>query len=110
MENIWGRYFPKFHQKETRLYTLYTLAQSVAAVPNLWITSIKYFKYGRTSSMAQLVELARTHHYSTFSLYSSEELEEAIAVFTHRIRNEFEDANRIHWYDENVLFVIREED
>ena len=109
-KNIWGRYFPKFHQKETRLYTLHTLAQSVTAVPNLRLNSIKYFKYGRTSSLAQLVERARAHHYSTFSLYSSEELEEAIAVFTHMIRNEFEDANRIHWYDENVLFVIREED
>lgn len=109
MVNIWGRHFPKFHQKETRLYTLYTLAQSVAAVPNLRINSIKYFKYGRTSSLVQLVERARAHHYSTFSLYSSEELEEAITAFRQKIRNEFEDVNHIHWHDENVLFIIRKE-
>ena len=109
MVNIWGQYFPKFHQKETRLYTLYLLAQSVAIAPNLRINMIKYFKYERTSSLAQLVERVRAHHYSTFSLYSSEELEEAIEAFTQRIRNEFEDANRIHWYDENILFVIRKE-
>ena len=108
-ENIWGRYFPEFHQKETRLYTPDTLTQSVAAVPNLRIKSNEYFKYGRTSSLAQLVERARAHHYSTFSLYPSEELEEAIAAFTQKIRNEFEDAHLIHWFDENILFVIRKE-
>ncbi len=107
--NIWGRYFPKFHQKETRLYTPDTLTQSVAAVPNLRIQSIEYFKYGRMSSLAQLVERAKAHHYSTFSLYSSEELEEAIAAFTQKIRHEFEDVPRIHWFDENILFVIRKE-
>jgi len=107
--NIWGRYFPEFHQKETRLYTPDTLTQSVVAVPNLWIKSIEYFKYGRTSTLAQLVERVRAHHYSTFSLYSSEELEEAIAGFTQKIRNEFEEAHRIRWFDENVLFVIRKE-
>ncbi len=109
MVNIWGRYFPKFHQKETRLYTLYTLAQSVAAVPSLRIYLIKYFKYGRTSSLAQLVERARAHHYSTFSLYSSEELEEAITGFRQKIMNEFEDVDRIHWHDENILLEIRKE-
>ena len=106
-KNIWGRYFPKFHQKETRLYTLDTIMQSVAAVPNLWIKSVEYFQYGRTSTLAQLVERARAHHYSTFSLYSPEELERAIAGFMQKIRNEFEDAHRIRWFDENVLFVIR---
>jgi ubiquinone/menaquinone biosynthesis C-methylase UbiE len=109
MVNIWGRYFPKFHQKETRLYTLHTLAQSVATVPNLQIKSIKYFKYRRKSSLAQLVERARAHHYSTFSFYSLEELEEAIALFTQKIMNDFKDAYRIHWYDEYALFIIRKE-
>jgi len=107
--NIWGRYFPKFHQKETRLYTTDILAQAVAAVPNLWIKSIEYFQYGRTATLAQLEERARAHHYSTFSLYSSEELEEAVAGFMKKIRNEFEDTHRIRWFDENVLFVIRKE-
>ena len=108
--NIWGRYFPKFHQKETRLYTLDALKQSIAAVANLSIESIEYLKYERMSTLAQLVERARAHHYSTFFLYSPEELEEAIAGFTQKIRNEFEDTQRIHWLDENVLLIIRKED
>ena len=106
--NIWGQYFPKFHLKETRLYTLDTLIQLVA-VSNLCIKSIKYFKYGRTSTLAQLVKRVRDHHCSTFSLYPSEEMEKAITGFKQNIRNEFEDTNQIHWLDENVLFVVQKE-
>ena len=109
-KNIWGRYFPKFHEKETRLYTLGALKQSIVAVENLAIESIEYFEYERISTLAQLVERARAHHYSTFFLYSPEELEEAIAGFRQKIRNEFEDTQRIHWLDENVLLIIRKED
>lgn len=64
--NIWGRYFPKFRQKEARLYTLDALKQSIAAVANLAIESIEYLEYERMSTLAQLVERARAHHYSTF--------------------------------------------
>ncbi len=107
--NIWGQCFPKFHQKETRLYTLNTLRQTVAAVPALWIKSTKFLKYKRTSALAQLVERVKATHYSTFSLYSPEELEEAIAGFAQNIENEFNGGPWIHWFDENVLFVIRKE-
>jgi ubiquinone/menaquinone biosynthesis C-methylase UbiE len=106
--NIWGRYFPKFRQKETRLYNPDTLTQLVAA-SNLRIKSMEYFKYGRISTLAELIKRAREHHYSTFSLYSSEELEKAITGFKQNIRNEFEDTNQIHWFDENTLFVVRKE-
>ena len=108
--NIWGRYFPKFHQKETRLYTLDALKHAVAAVANLALESIEYFQYERMSTLAQLVERARAHHYSTFFLYSPAELEEAITGFTQKMRDKFEDTQRIRWFDENVLFIIRKED
>ena len=85
------------------------MTQSVAAVPNLHIMSIEYFKYGRTATLAQLLKRARSHHYSTFSLYSPEELEEAMAGFKQNIGNEFEDTKQIHWFDENVLLVIRKD-
>jgi ubiquinone/menaquinone biosynthesis C-methylase UbiE len=107
--NIWGQYFPNFHLKETRLYTLDTLMELVAA-SNLHVKSIEYFKYGRISTLTRLVKRARDHHYSTFSLYLPEEMEEAITRFKQNIRIEFEDTNQIRWLDENVLFVVRKED
>jgi len=107
--NIWGRYFPEFHQKETRLYTLNALTQAVAAVPTLGIKSIEFFKYQRTSTSAKLIELVGANHYSTFALYSSGEMEKATAGFVQRIANKSNGGHWIHWFDENLLFVIRKE-
>jgi ubiquinone/menaquinone biosynthesis C-methylase UbiE len=105
--NIWGRYFPEFHQKETRLHTLNTMARIINAVPGMWLQSIEYFKYRRLSSLSELEKRIRSHHYSTFFLYPVDELEKAIEKFKKTIGRVYEDINRIHWHDENVLFIIR---
>jgi hypothetical protein len=58
------------------------------------------------SALQELVQRARAHHYSTFVLYSLEELEKAIIGFISNIRNNFKDEAKIQWIDENVMFVI----
>ncbi len=107
--NIWGRYFPEFCRKETRLYKLNTFRQTMVAVPALRVKSIEYFRYERISTLEQLVERARAHHYSTFWLYSPKELEEAIKEFRRNVEYHFKDIHRVKWLDENALFVIRKE-
>lgn len=107
--NIWGQCFPEFCRKETRLYTLTTIMKAVMSVPVLRTESIKFFKYKRVFTLEQLVKRARAHHYSTFHLYSPEELEEAIAGFVQNIKRQFNDAHRVSWFDEMTLFVIRKE-
>jgi ubiquinone/menaquinone biosynthesis C-methylase UbiE len=105
--NIWGKYFPHFRQKETRLYTMEALQDSVESIPDLAVEAIVSFAYHRRSNISQLVQRARAHHYSTFYFYSPEEMEEAIRVFSQNITNHFGDTQHIHWFDENVLFIIR---
>ncbi|HEX9896350.1 MAG TPA: class I SAM-dependent methyltransferase [Dehalococcoidales bacterium] len=105
--NIWGRYFPRFHQKETRLYTLNKMTKTINAVPGMWLQSVEYYKYRRLSSLSELEKRIRSHHYSTFSLYTMDELEKAIGKFKKKIGGAYEDVHRIHWHDENILFVIR---
>ena len=107
IRNIWGRYFPMFNRKESRLYRLNRFTETVAEVPNLHIESVEYYKYARMSTLAQLIDRARSRYYSTFSLYTPEDLEEAIEGFRKNIERKFKDLNRVHWFDENTLFVIR---
>ena len=104
--NIWGRYFPMFNHKETRLYTLNKFVRTVEVVPNLHLETIEYYKYGRESNLKQLIKLVRSSHYSTFSLYSYQELEEALKKFTRNIKIDFKDDKKVHWFDENILFVL----
>jgi ubiquinone/menaquinone biosynthesis C-methylase UbiE len=105
--NIWGRYFPEFHQKETRLYTLGVITKTINSVAGIWLQSIEYFKYRRLCSIVELENKIRSHHYSTFFLYSIDELEQAIDTFKKNIEQIYHDIHRIDWYDENVLFVVR---
>ena len=106
IRSIWGRYFPMFNRKESRLYSLNRFTETVAEVPNLHIESVEYYKYARMSTLAQLIDRARSRYYSTFSLYTPEDLEEAIEGFRNNIERKFKDLNRVHWFDENTLFVI----
>ena len=105
--NIWGRYFPQFNQKENRLYTLRGLKRAIEGVDDLVTESIASFLYNRISDLGQLLERASSHHYSTFLLYSTEELFQAILGFTTNIMSAYGDTQQIHWYDENSLFIIR---
>jgi hypothetical protein len=52
---------------------------------------------------------ARAHHYSTFVLYSPEELEKAITGFVKNIKHHFKDVQRVVWLDEYALFTIRKD-
>ncbi len=108
--NIWGAHFPDFIQKETRLYTLGAITKALDSVRGMWLQSIEYFKYGRLASLIELERKVRSHHYSTFFLYTLDELEKAIDQFRDNINRVYQDIQRIRWYDENVLFVARKVD
>jgi len=107
--SIWGLYFPRFAEKEDRLYESYVMHDVVASVPGLTLERIKPFRYARQSSLNRLVEQAMTHHYSTFSLYGAEEFEESLEGFKENIRGRYVNLEIIDWYDENVLVEIRKE-
>jgi len=105
--NIWGEYFPKFHEKETRLYELSGLREELKEVPILNLESIEYFRYTREAKLEWLITQAINHHYSTFYLYDEKEFEEALKKFSKNIAREYKDPDKIIWNDENIMLVIR---
>lgn len=106
-KNIWGLYFPGFNEKETRLYTLDMMKEAIAGASGIVIESIVFFAYSRAATLEELLERAESHHYSTFSLYLPAELEEALKAFSIKIQDQFEDPGKVHWFDENILFIIK---
>jgi ubiquinone/menaquinone biosynthesis C-methylase UbiE len=105
--NVWGMYFPAFHQKETRLYTMDVIMKTITSISNMWLQSVEFFRYNRLASLWELEKKVRSHHYSTFFLYSMDELENAICRFKKKMSRVYGDVHRIQWFDENVLFVVR---
>ena len=105
--NIWGRFFPKFHEKETRLYELNQFEEVLGQMPSLKLESTEYFKYKRRAKLEWLTTQAINHHYSTFDLYDEKEFEEALKKFQRDITHHFKHPDNIIWDDENIMLVIR---
>lgn len=107
--SIWGRYFPDFTEKETRLLELGDIHRGIEDTAGLRFVSATCLRYRRRSSLERLVEQARSRHYSTFSLYDPDAFEEALAGFQETVRRRFADA--VEWHDENVLVhALRDDD
>jgi SAM-dependent methyltransferase len=105
--SIWGKYFPGFTEKETRLFELEHMKRKIGKQSVLVLEEIKYFRYQRVSSLERLLFQVRKRHYSTFSLYTSKELDEAVEGFTANILAAFPDPDHLEWTDGNVMLVLR---
>ena len=106
--NIWGQYFPSFIEKETRLYELDELEAGIRAVEGIRLKRVKPFHYQRKATVTELVERVRARHYSTFSLYTEEELKNALETFQARLKHTLH--GPVEWMDENTLFVLERKD
>lgn len=103
---IWGRFFPDFAAKETRLHTLADMKSRVAAAAGLEFVEVKRFRYARGATLERLVGQARSRHYSTFSLYAPEAFETALQGFEENVRREFADPDHVGWHDENIMLMV----
>ncbi len=105
--SIWGTHFPGFLEKETRLYELAYMEKCVCGSEHLNLEEVGRFRYSRVSSLDRLLCQAREKHYSTLFLYSSDEFEAAAERFAFNIRRSFPNPERIEWFDENIMLVLR---
>jgi len=105
--NIWGKFFPHFTKKETRLYELDELKSIIDKIPCMHFDHIKYFKYERSSTIDRLAELAKNYHYSTFRFYTPDQLRKSIIEFKRKIVENYKDLENIRWHDENVMLVLK---
>jgi ubiquinone/menaquinone biosynthesis C-methylase UbiE len=106
-KNIWGRYFPLFLDKETRLYEMEDLNKMIKATGSLNVESVKQFSFRRNSSLEHLLLKAYNRHYSTFSLYTEAELKDSLDRFRKNILEHFDNPSCVEWRDENVMLVLK---
>lgn len=104
--SIWGRFFPGFVAKETRLYDLDQVEDALRA-GGLALDSTEVFRYERETSLDRLLAQASAGHYSTFSLYGMKEFEDALAAFRANLDAAFSNTHDIRWTDENIMIMAR---
>lgn len=103
---IWGQYFPGFHAKERRLPDRARLAALTDSVSGLVLRDVTDFCFKRAATPAQLVERARSRHYSTFCFYSPHEFERAIDRFEADLHRAFGVSGIVEWVDENAMLLV----
>jgi ubiquinone/menaquinone biosynthesis C-methylase UbiE len=103
--NIWGQHFPLFSEMEDRLYEFEELQYAIKKA-DMKIIHTNVFGHNRTSNMADLINKAKNHHYSTFDLYSGSEFEKSLGMFKKNLIDHFDDLENIQWQDENILIEI----
>jgi SAM-dependent methyltransferase len=105
-EAIWGRYFPGFAERETRLLGESEMAAGIAGAGGLRLVATESYRYPRRATLERLLEQVRSRHYSTFSLYEPDALAGAIEEFEHALRKDFPDPDCIAWDDQNVMYEV----
>ena len=71
------------------------------------LETIEFFRFERVASLERLLDQAVGKHYSTFSLFSADELQKALEIFEARLAEHFMGCDQIKWTDENVMIVFR---
>jgi SAM-dependent methyltransferase len=99
---IWGRYFPGFTEHEQRLHSQAAFRDAVRRTDGLKVVATQTFKHPRSSTVERLRAQAEGRHYSTFSLYTPDELRQSIATFLARLPSP-----AVSWVDEHLLVVAR---
>jgi SAM-dependent methyltransferase len=98
---IWGRYFPGFTEHEQRLHSETAFRDAVRRTDGLKVIAAQTFQHPRSSTPERLRAQAEGRHYSTFSLYTPDELRASIATFLARLPSP-----EVSWVDEHLLVVV----
>jgi SAM-dependent methyltransferase len=98
---IWGRYFPGFTEQEQRLHSETAFRDAVRRTGGLKLTAAQTFQQPRSSTPERLRAQAEGRHYSTFSLYTPDELRASITTFVARLPSP-----EVAWVDEHLLVVV----
>ena len=84
--SIWGQLFPRFAEKETRLYDPEDFEGLDGACPELVLDSLDELSFERRFSQDRLLQAARLRKYSTFAFYDEAEFRRALATFRVRLQ------------------------
>jgi SAM-dependent methyltransferase len=103
---VWGRYFPYFAERETRLYREDELRSAVARRRQYRPAILETRPWVMRKTLARLVEQARGRCYSTFCFYTPAEFEVALQSFQRRLASAYPDPRRIIVRNDHLLLVV----
>ena len=104
---IWGRYFPEFTTRETKLYRSSDLQLALQATEVFDSVRVQMIPWKITTSLSRLIEQVVHFHYSTFRLYSNDLLRAAIDTFQYRVGQAFSDMAHITFDNDHTVVIAK---
>ena len=104
---IWGRYFPEFATRETKLYRRSDLQLALQAAEVFDSIHVQMIPWTITTSLSRLIEQVVHFHYSTFRLYSNDLLHAAIDTFQYRVRQAFSDMAHVTFSNDHTVVIAK---
>ena len=106
-DSIWGRFFPLFRKKESRLFEPDEFEFKLSTIPGLELLETKIFSFDRDNTIDELVERASSRHYSAFFLYEDDEFDYALNKFESNLKENYTDPKSVKWIDEKILYIVQ---
>ncbi len=104
---VWGRLFPMFTERETRLHTENELRSALIHRPEFRQVCLRRVPWTVNTTVDRLIEQARGQHYSTFSFYSPWEFKEALETFEEQLTGLSYDGGAISVQNDHLLLSAR---
>jgi SAM-dependent methyltransferase len=102
---VWGKFFPGFAERETRLNSEEDWRSALARRPEFHQATLQVRPWVMRKTLQRLLDQARGRCYSTFSLYTPAEFEEALRTFRRRLIAAYPDPFRITARNHHLLVV-----
>jgi SAM-dependent methyltransferase len=106
-DTIWGRHFPRFAERETRLHSESELCSAMMRCSHLSSVHTEHRPWTMETSLSRLLAQARGRYYSTFSLYSTAEFEMGLEAFRRSVLTEYPSPSTIRAQNDHVLIAAR---
>ena len=104
---VWGELFPQFADRETRLFAREELRRALASRTEFDSVTLNPVAWTLQTTAARLVEQATGRYYSTFTFYTPEEFQAALATFEARLAEDYSDPSNVVWQNDHLLLVAR---
>ncbi len=102
---IWGQHFPEFADRETRLHRERALHLALMGTDAFRGARLLPLPWVIRTSLARLIEQARSKSYSTFEFYTQREFEAALSAFERRVRAHYREHGSITARNDHLLVV-----
>jgi len=100
---VWGRFFPGFAARETRLHSERVLGAAMEATESFRHIRLRPVRWEVRTSLARLLNQARQRSYTTFEFYTPQGLAVAVAAFERRVRAYYSDPAAITARNDHLL-------